>query len=163
MARPTKAQIAERLASEDAAVRSAARWPGLTDWQRIFLDAWREGSDRLKALEAAGKDVDDFDAALETSPKFASACSRVEREFIVQLEDAQVRSAKEGKSAGSQKLALEAFSTRYAKKPAGGKPSGPRAGGGGKMSGVKNWSEKAERTWGSIFESTRPIARKAEA
>ena len=54
MARPTKAQIAERLASEDAAVRSAARWPGLTDWQRIFLDAWREGSDRLKALEAAG-------------------------------------------------------------------------------------------------------------
>lgn len=163
MARPTKAQIAERLASEDAAVRSAARWPGLTDWQRIFLDAWREGTDRLKALEAAGKNVDDYDEALERSPKFAEACSRVEREIIVQLEDAQVRSAKEGKNAGSQKLALEAFSTRYAKKPAGGKAGGPKSAGGGKLSGVKNWSDRAEKTWGAIFESTRSVVPRAGA
>lgn len=137
--------------------RAAERWPRLPRWQGIFLNAWKDGNDRLTSLALADAKLFELEEALEMSEKFAAAYETVMREIVVTIEDAQVKAAIEGKNSGAQKLALEAFSPRYQKKTAAKR--GGQVSAGGKLSGVNNLAAKSAKTWGAIFESTRPKPR----
>lgn len=117
-----------------------ARWPNLVTWQGLFIERYRETTDRLEACAMVDKYWSEVEQALRDDEAFAAAFKSVEDEFVVRVEDAKKRKALLGTTAANDYLTAKGSELGKRKKSEE-RPAAP--GGGG--STVTTYRELLER------------------
>jgi hypothetical protein len=93
------------------------RWPHLIRWKGVWLERFRETKDRTQACELVNMTWDQVEAELDADEAFKEGYERVNRGFVVAVEDAQLRLAMSGKAgtAAAASTILETQSERLSK------------------------------------------------
>jgi len=91
------------------------RWPRLDRWKGIWIERFRESFSRRDACEMVNRTWSKVEKELAADPAFAEAYEEINREFLAAIEDAQVRSAAQGKGGASANAILEVQSERFSK------------------------------------------------